>query len=146
MGIRNLKSLSLGTSIALFKLKVAPVASYAIEIIWTYLSYQNLKTLDRAKSRYIKRTLCISKFAPTRLVYQLAGTTSFIEDLMATYYLTPTPASTKFFDERRQKAAEIDPAFFRTPAMNNEEWKAANFELRHHYTGEQSWFSLPHLY
>ncbi|KAJ4428314.1 hypothetical protein ANN_24333 [Periplaneta americana] len=41
---------------------------------------------------------------------------------------------TKFFDERRQKTAEIDPAFFRTPAMNYEEWKAANFELRHHYT------------
>ncbi|KAJ4430522.1 hypothetical protein ANN_19118 [Periplaneta americana] len=53
---------------------------------------------------------------------------------MATYNLTPTPASIKFFDERRQKTAEIDPEFFRTPAMNNEEWKAANFELRHHYT------------
>ncbi|KAJ4434113.1 hypothetical protein ANN_16433 [Periplaneta americana] len=57
---------------------------------------------------------------------------------MATYNLTPTPASTKFFDERRQKAAEIDPAFFRTPAMDNEQCKAANFELRPITQGEQS--------
>lgn len=49
MEIRNLTSLSLGTSIALFKLKIAPVASYAIEIIWSYLSYQNLKILDRLR-------------------------------------------------------------------------------------------------
>ncbi|KAJ4430492.1 hypothetical protein ANN_22708 [Periplaneta americana] len=43
------------------------------------------------------------------------------------------PSQYKCLDERHQKTAELDPAFFHTPAMN-EEWKAANFELCQHYT------------
>ncbi|KAJ4450619.1 hypothetical protein ANN_02047 [Periplaneta americana] len=34
----------------------------------------------------------------------------------------------KFLQERTQKAAEIDPVFYRSPAMKLEEWKSAGYE------------------
>ncbi|KAJ4448320.1 hypothetical protein ANN_10335 [Periplaneta americana] len=37
-------------------------------------------------------------------------------------------------EDREQKAYAIDPDFFRTPAMNAEDWKGPNFELRHVFT------------
>ena len=134
MEIKRLKSLSLETATKLFRLKIAPVASHAIELIWPHLNYKNVKTLDRVKTRYLKKTLGVSKYAPNRLVYKLVGTSNFIDDLMSAHNLAPTQASRKFMEEHRQKAAEIDPAFYHTPAMTEEEWKTANYELRHLYT------------
>ena len=69
METSRLRTLSLETALSLFKFKVAPVASYAIEVIWPLLNYRNIKALDRVKSRYLKRSLAVSKNAPTRLVY-----------------------------------------------------------------------------
>ena len=99
METSRLRTLSLETALSLFKFKVAPVASYAIEVIWPLLNYRNIKALDRVKSRYLKRTGGVLKNAPTRLVYRLAGTTPFIEDLQSTYNLIPAEASEKFLEE-----------------------------------------------
>ena len=70
----------------------------------------------------------------TRLVYQLAGTPNFIEDLVSKHNLRPTQICEKFLEEQAQKVTEIDPTFYRTPAMTEGEWKMAGYELRHLYT------------
>ncbi|KAJ4451104.1 hypothetical protein ANN_02543 [Periplaneta americana] len=36
--------------------------------------------------------------------------------------------------DREEKAADVDQEFLQTPAMNTEEWKKPNFELRHVFT------------
>ena len=137
MEIKRLGSLSLETAIALFNLKVTLVASYAIELIWPYLNYSNIKALDRVKARYLKKTLSVSKHAPTRLVYQLAGIPNFVEDLISKHNLRPTQICEKFLEEQAQKVTEIEPAFYRTPAMTEGEWQTAGYELRHLYTQGQ---------
>ena len=123
MEIKRLRSLSLETAIALFNLKIALVASYAIKLIWPYLNYSNIEALDRVKTRYLKKTLSVSKHTPTRLVYQLAGTPNFIEDLISKHNLRPTQTCEEFLEKQAQKVTEIDPAFYQTPAMTEGEWK-----------------------
>ena len=78
--------------------------------------------------------LSVSKHVPTRLVYQLAGTPNFIEDLVSKHNLRPTQICEKFLEEQAQKVTEIDPGFYRTPVMTEGEWKTAGYELRHLYT------------
>ena len=75
----------------MFTIKVAPIATYCIQLIWNHLTYSNLKRLEGVKTAYLKRMLCVSKYTPNRITYILADTTFFIEDLMTANNLVPTP-------------------------------------------------------
>jgi hypothetical protein len=85
--------LSINIVTAVFNLKISPVVTYGIQMIWQDLTEQNLKKLESMKAMFLKRVLCISKYAPTRLAYALAGTTFFTEDIKQTYNL---PESTPY--------------------------------------------------
>ena len=52
--IRNPQMLSLSTALSLFDLKIAPIASYGIQLIWEKLGVANLKALDRVKPAFLK--------------------------------------------------------------------------------------------
>lgn len=134
VGLKRLKMLSIKTALELFKIKIAPIATYALEHIWQHLTYTNIKTLDKIKATYLKKALCVSKFTQNRLVYLLVDSECFIADLIKTRGLTSTPASDRFLTEREEKAADVEPDFFRTPAMTSDQWKTTNFELRHLFT------------
>jgi hypothetical protein len=47
-----LHKLSIETAIKLFDLKVSPTASYAIEVIWPFLTLRDFANLERVKTRY----------------------------------------------------------------------------------------------
>jgi hypothetical protein len=81
--ISNLHLLSIYTAVELFHIKVSPVASYGIEMIWPFLSYRDLNNIEAVavKSRYLKRLLCVSKYSKSRLVYELIGEKYFLEEL-----------------------------------------------------------------
>jgi hypothetical protein len=53
--ISNLHMLSVKTAIKLFHLKVSPVASYGIEIVWPYLLLTDFAMLESVKFRFLKR-------------------------------------------------------------------------------------------
>ena len=57
--IKNLHKLSIETAVKLFDLKVSPTASYGIEVIWPYLTINDFETLERVKTRYLKKVLGI---------------------------------------------------------------------------------------
>ena len=61
--IKKLILLSIATALKLFTIKVAPIATYGIQLIWNHLTYSNLKRLEEVKT-YLKRMLCISKYTP----------------------------------------------------------------------------------
>jgi hypothetical protein len=52
--ISNLHLLSIYTAVELFHIKVSPVASYGIEIIWSFRSYRDLNNIEAVKSRCLK--------------------------------------------------------------------------------------------
>ena len=109
------------TYLKLFTIKVAPIATYGIQLIWNHLTYTNFKRLEGVKTAYLKRMLCVSKYTPNRITYILADTTFFIEDLMAAHNLVPTLQSTRFLEDRRQKSRTVDQGPLNAPAMRSSE-------------------------
>jgi len=115
--IKNIRSLSLATSLRLFDLKVAPIASYALPLIWEYLSPTQLSSLDKVKPTYLKRVLSLARNTKNRLVYLMSGTDTFIEQLQRVLKLPQTPAFNEFLNKQSEKFAMIDADFFVTPVM-----------------------------
>ena len=52
--IREPHLLSLRTALQLFNLKVAPTASYGMNLVWEYLSPSNFESLNWLKAAYLK--------------------------------------------------------------------------------------------
>ncbi|XP_018493745.1 uncharacterized protein LOC108863712 [Galendromus occidentalis] len=82
--------LSLRTALALFDLKVAPVASFGIQIIWKRLSVAQLETPERIKPVYLKRVFGLRTSTKNRFVCLLTDTKLFVEDLRDRYKLGNT--------------------------------------------------------
>ena len=132
--ITNLRSMSLETALRLFKIKITPVIAYGLEAIWSHLTKENLKEIEKVKSLYLKRVLCLSRFTPPNLVYLLARETFYIEDIRVQLMLPSTDAYSALLLERTRKREEVWTDFFSTDAMITTEWKEAGYELRHAVT------------
>jgi hypothetical protein len=87
--IKNLKLFALVTPMQLFRVKVGPTLTYCMELIWKYLTRKQLLELEQMKARYVKRVLGVSEHTRSRLVYELAKETFFVEDLK-TFLMLPT--------------------------------------------------------
>jgi hypothetical protein len=131
VSIPDLRRISMATSSKLFALKVAPIASYGIRTIWSYLKISDLEDLEGIKSNFLKRAMGLSKFTQNRLTYMLARTSSFIEELMGTYNLEETAASMEFKRRLDLKVAEINPEFRSSFAMTDTSWMSSLYDLRH---------------
>jgi Reverse transcriptase (RNA-dependent DNA polymerase)/Endonuclease-reverse transcriptase len=129
--ISNLNLLSLKTAIKLFNMKVSPVASYGIEVVWPYLSLTDFENLEKVKSNYLKRALCLSKYTKNRLVYELTGEKFFINELQAQFNLPITENYLKFINKRIEKSENICLSFYNAFAFKDQKWKEPNRRNRH---------------
>jgi hypothetical protein len=129
--IKNPRDLSIETALKLFELKISPIASYAISVIWKYLSSQNLVALDKVKTCFLKRMLGVHHTARNRLVYAAVDCPTFIQTLQESFSLERTAAFDDFMNIRYQKRMQIDPMFYLTPAVVNTEWKHFLQKSRH---------------
>jgi hypothetical protein len=103
--IKNLRQLSLETAIRLFEAKIVPLLTYGIEIAWPNLSLKDVKLLENVKARFLKITLGISKYTPSRLADELAKETFLMEDLRYRLLLPSTENSSRLIEERKQEVA-----------------------------------------
>src|SRR5215469_8931717 len=106
------RCLSVETGLKLFHLKIAPIATYGLALIWKYLTLENLRTLDRVKCVYLKRLLSVSPFTRNRYAYLMANCPTFIEEVKCTFSLPTTHAYQLFLDDYERKFSEIDPTFY----------------------------------
>ena len=132
--IPHFQKLSLTTALKLFKLKITPIMTYGLTIIWEHLTKTNLKQIENLKSRMLKKVLCVSKYTPSRLVYMLTKETFYIEDLKLDLSLPTSEAYQSLLKELQEKREHIWQEFYCTDAMINREWTKANYELRHIFT------------
>jgi hypothetical protein len=132
--LKNPSRLSLPTALKLFDLKVAPIATYALTVIWKYLSVRDLLSLDRVKTAFLKRAMCLARNSRNRLVYLLAGCPTLVEQVRTMFQLEETSAYVDFMKLRSDRLAEVDLDFYVTPAMLDMSWKEALFSSRHAYT------------
>jgi hypothetical protein len=99
--LTSLPKTSVETALKIFDLAISPVASYGIEAVWQHLTTADLHKLETAKTRFLKKALCLSKFTKSRFVYELADTGLFIEDLRLKYNLPETDSYSKFLTNKR---------------------------------------------
>jgi hypothetical protein len=132
--IRELRNLSVDTAVKLFDLKISPIASYAIEAIWPFLSASDFEKLEKVKTRFFKKVLGLSKYTRSRFVYELLDTDLFMHDLKQKFSLNETIAFNSFFEERLLNKLNICDEFYETETMNNLKWKNALFADRHVFT------------
>jgi hypothetical protein len=132
--ISNVHLLSVSTAMKLFDLKISPVASYGIQIVWPYLSVRDFNLLESVKSRFIKRILSLSKYTLSRYVYKLINTKFFVSELRDKFQLPCTLNYNKFLVERENKEDEINLAFYRTPAFKSNAWMKPNCRNRNIFT------------
>jgi hypothetical protein len=116
--IKNLKLIALGTARQLFRLKVEPTLTYGLEFIWEYLTCKQLLELEKMKARYTKRVLGVSQHTRSRLVYELAKETFFVEDLKIFLMLPMTTDNKDALRELNDKN-DIWEDFYTTEAMTN---------------------------
>jgi hypothetical protein len=134
--IKNLYDLSVRTALELFNLKISPIASYGIEVIWPFLSSNDLENLEKVKSRYFKRVLRLSKINKSRYIYEILDTDPFVTDLKIKFKLTDTKSYEKFFEAMLVKKTEIRDDFYeKLETINgNVQWTQSCFEDRHVFT------------
>ena len=82
------------------------------------------------KASFLKRVLCVSKYTPMRLVYELARKPFFVEELKGRVELRHTIASEEHITGRTEKRRDICEDFYCTKAMMNRAWITANYSLR----------------
>jgi Reverse transcriptase (RNA-dependent DNA polymerase)/Endonuclease-reverse transcriptase len=129
--ISNLNLLSIKTAVKLFNIKVSPVASYGIEVVWPFLSLTDFAQLERVKANFLKRALCLSKYTKSRLVYELTGEEFFVRELQKQFNLPETENYLKFIKKRIDKSEDINLSFYNTFALKNQRWKEPNRRNRH---------------
>jgi hypothetical protein len=129
--IKELRNLSIETAIKLFELKVAPIATYALEVIWPFLNKTDFKMLETVKTRYFKRALGVSKKSRSRHIYELLDIDLFASDICQKYSLEQTTAFNKFCEGEFMKKLGICNEFYETETMRKEDWKGPYFDDRH---------------
>ena len=120
--IKDLKRIALGTAMQLFRLKVVPTLTYGIDLILEYFTRKQLLELEKMKARYLKRVLRVSQHTRSRLVYELAKETFFVEDLKTSLMLPITTAYKDALRELNDKKMDIWEDFYTTEAMTNRKW------------------------
>jgi hypothetical protein len=129
--ISNISLLSIDTAIKLFHLKIAPIASYGIQVTWSKLKISDLDKLEAVKASFLKRAMKLSKYTKTRLAYLLANCDFFVTELKTQFGLPNTAAYESFLNSRTDKFGDIDPEFTSTRAMTSDQWKLPQQSDRH---------------
>ena len=69
LGLTRSHGSSVGTAAALSRIKIAPIATYAIRLAWRTLGKKQPGELDRVKAAFLKRVLGVHETARNRLNY-----------------------------------------------------------------------------
>ena len=123
--------LAMGTALRLFDIKIAPVATFGIELIWESLTVANLESFNRLKAAFLKRAMRLHSTSRNRLAYLLAGTPLMIAEIRTRLGLPETPAFAACMASWEAKIAEVDPKFFETPSMTDFRLRGSKKTNRH---------------
>ncbi|KAJ4446865.1 hypothetical protein ANN_13565 [Periplaneta americana] len=88
------------------------------------------KKTDKVKARSLKAAIGISKFAPSRLAYELARETFHVEDLRTKFLLPAARREAALKEERQQKRNEVPNDFYAIDAMTDRSWTGPNNKIR----------------
>ena len=115
--IRCLSKLGMETAVRLFRLKIIPIATYGLKIIWEYLTKRDFMELERIQATFLKKAVCLSKCTLSRLVYELAKEPFYIKELRCQLLLPSSVNLQTLTLELHEKKKEIWTDFYYTVLM-----------------------------
>ena len=129
--IKHPQKLSVKTALALFDIKVAPVTTYGVQVVWEHLTVNHLWKLERIKAALLKRTLGLPNNVRNRYCYLLAETKAFMEEVRERFNLEKTLHYELFLEEFREKLTKVPLPFFVSYGMTQDSWKGPLCPTRH---------------
>ncbi|KAG1686337.1 Rotatin [Nymphon striatum] len=83
--LTSIHLLSIPTAITIFTLKILPIITYCLETLAPFLKLPHLKELDKTKSKYLKKALCLHTSSSSTMAHHL------VEEKFLTETLTENP-------------------------------------------------------
>ena len=77
----NLENADTKTAMNIFMIKIAPIMAYGMTAIAPFLTFENLKEIDKVKSTFLKRVLGLPRNAPSTLAHELLGEKTLVQQL-----------------------------------------------------------------
>jgi hypothetical protein len=132
--IKNLQKMSVKAALELFQLKIEPIASYGITVIWPYLSDSDIRSLNMVFDMYLKRLMSVHKSTKNRLIHHILEVDSFVGHLQAKFNLPYTGNFGKMLYEREQKSVMLSPDFLYVCDTLPKYWMGPLKDDRHVFT------------
>jgi hypothetical protein len=123
--IEKIELQSLESAMTLFRVKLVPILTYCIQVVWDHLTETDLKTLEKLKAVHLKKLLCVPKTG----IYT-DEEIFLIQDFRMQLLLSSTPAVARTAEMREKKKNNIWTDFCSTDAMTNPKWMKANYQPR----------------
>ena len=130
---RKLDQYSINTGIRLFNIKIRPIVTYGLTAIAEYLKVDDLFEIDKTKSKFLKRMLCVPSTTSTELTHYICNTERLSEslinntDILACMdYESKLNYLLRIEEKHFTKRPEIDGPIFKT-----EQWKYSGHNNKH---------------
>jgi hypothetical protein len=125
--IRNLDRLSMKGAERFFNVMLRPIVTYAVQSFWLDLKFNHFEILDSCKLLFYKRVMGLSKGARNRKVILLLNEIPLLtEDLAKIMPMPITEEYASYVECLEEKLSDVDPEFFLTSGMVQDNWRAAS--------------------
>jgi hypothetical protein len=130
--IKNIPQLSLSAALQLFKIKILPIAAYAISAFWSDLTSKNFYSdLDKIKYTFLKRALCLHISTSNRKVMVMCATRPLSEDIAHMFLLPLTDCLSQHLAAVEERIALVDPSIYQSIAVQQTRWRNPCQKHRH---------------
>jgi len=120
----NLQEIDIKTAMNIFRIKIAPIASYCAATIAPFLSAKHLRELDKVKTSYAKRVLGLPRHASATLALQLLREKTFAEDLALTGCQFNAETWSQYVEFREERNLAFATARYTDgPVFQSEGWR-----------------------
>lgn len=131
----RLRRVSLETARLIFNAKISSKAEYGLRVISPHLTLTNLLQLDRIKTTFYKRALCLHKNSSNRVTLAMCREIPYVQKLIANGKLNLTDESiANYRDYYAERELPPDDICWRGPAFSSAKWMGTDMTNRHCYT------------
>ena len=128
--VKKLSGLSLKNALKYFDIMIKPIVEYGVHCFWEDLTASQMMELDKVKTTFLKRVLCLPMCTLNRMVIVMCNCPTLCENLVAKG-LPRIEEYLKYIELLEYKYSNIDLDFYNSPALCQEDWKRSLNKNRH---------------
>ena len=134
--LTKLHLVTVDCAIRIFNMKIKPIITYCLDIFAEFLTKSQLLELDKTKSMFIKKALCVHFSTSSTLVHELVGSPFLCEELHHNSVVSFNQTAWNSYKNHRLERRNSFKLKYGTsgPAFTTQDWKKNNYQHRHYYT------------